>query len=169
VKCESCGKNPATVHFTELSGNTAVEYHICSSCAQSRGLTQSGAAPASFTPGGFVAGMAESGEPEETRRSSEVCGTCGKNYAEFRDSGRLGCGDCYVFFGSLLRPLLRRIHGSTTHRGKRPRTEPTTGVAVEEVARLRDELRRALEREDFERCAELRDLIRQAERRQERA
>jgi len=39
--------------------------------------------------------------------------------ADFRDSGRLGCDQCYVSFDTHLRDLLRRLHGSSQHVGER--------------------------------------------------
>ncbi|MFN0150743.1 MAG: hypothetical protein ACKVU1_08555 [bacterium] len=167
MKCQVCGKYPASVHYTELSGNAAVEYHICQTCAQSKGVFKVAGGHLNFKAGDFLIGMAESGDAESPAATQLVCAACGKTYAEFRESGRLGCGECYTCFGKLLRPLLRRIHGSTAHAGKTPPAHARGGMPPPpELLRLRDELRRALEREDFERCAELRDLIRQAERKE---
>jgi protein arginine kinase activator len=163
MKCQLCGQHPASVQYTELSGNAAVEYHICQSCAQSKGLFKSSTGEFSLKSGEFLAGMAGSGE-EGGSEPDVNCTSCGKTYAEFRETGRLGCGECYEAFGALLRPILRRVHGSTSHVGKAPAERAGERRPAVELVRLRDELRRALEREDFERCAELRDLIRQTER-----
>jgi len=164
MKCQVCGKYPASVHYTELSGNTAVEYHICQTCAQSKGLFKVAGGHLKFKTGDFLVGMAEGGEGDPAQGADLSCGGCGETYAEFRESGRLGCSECYTSFETLLRPLLRRIHGSTTHAGKMPPAHVRASAPAPELARLRADLRRALEREDFERCAEIRDLIRQAER-----
>jgi len=166
MKCQVCGKYPASVHYTELSGNTAVEYHICQTCAQSKGLFKVAGGHLKFKSGDFLVGMAEGGEGEAAQGEQIVCSACGESYAEFRESGRLGCGECYTSFSALLRPLLRRIHGSTSHAGKTPPAHARGETPRPELTRLREELRRALEREDFERCAEIRDLIRQTERRE---
>ena len=36
--CQICGKNPATVHFTEIHDNKMSEIHVCDRCAEEKGL-----------------------------------------------------------------------------------------------------------------------------------
>jgi protein arginine kinase activator len=91
---------------------------------------------------------------------------------EFRADGRLGCPADYELFRAGLLPILQRIHRATCHVGKVPRrraaappastTEPRA-VRADELLALRQQLRRAVETEHYERAAELRDLIRQKE------
>ena len=52
-------------------------------------------------------------------RAGETCSRCGGSLQDFRESGRLGCPDCYRTFEAPLRDLLRRLHGSTQHVGER--------------------------------------------------
>ena len=86
------------------------------------------------------------------------------HYSTFRETGRLGCADCYEAFGAKLKPLLRRIHGSTRHVGKLPAHDGAVVTPQRQVQRLHDELQRAGEREEFERAAEIRDRIKTLER-----
>jgi protein arginine kinase activator len=63
-------------------------------------------------------------------------------------------------FEASLRDLLRRVHGSSRHVGKR--YEPPTvlgSTANGELAELRDRLRRAIDAEQFELAARIRDQI----------
>jgi protein arginine kinase activator len=69
---------------------------------------------------------------------------------DLRKSGRVGCARCYEVFRKQLLPLLKRIHGSSVHEQRG--ADPALG-------RLREELRRAIEAEDFEQAARLRDRI----------
>src|SRR5262249_27897604 len=91
------------------------------------------------------------------------CSNCGMHYSTFKETGRLGCAECYSSFAIKLRPLLRRIHGSTRHVGKLPAREGDHVSPARQVQRLHDELQRAVEREEFERAAEIRDRIKKAE------
>jgi protein arginine kinase activator len=77
----------------------------------------------------------------------------------------LGCPHCYSVYEPQLRGLLRRIHGATQHVGK-VYLPPDTAEAdrTARLAGLRRKLQRAVEAEDFERAAELRDQIRALER-----
>jgi protein arginine kinase activator len=60
-------------------------------------------------------------------------------------------------------PLLENIHGDTRHCGKTPRRYPQTKKAEAELLQLRQRLKRAVEREDYEEAARLRDQIRTVE------
>jgi protein arginine kinase activator len=70
-------------------------------------------------------------------------------------------------FEKELTPLLQRAHeGQTHHVGKVPTRRGGTGVPTKktiDLTKLRKELARAVEAEDYERAAKLRDQIRQAE------
>ena len=79
-------------------------------------------------------------------------------------TGRLGCSHCYVTFEGNLRGLLRRLHGSVQHVGKvyLP-PDPTRAEQQERLAGLRRKLDKAVELEDFERAAQIRDMIRTLE------
>ena len=88
---------------------------------------------------------------------------------DFRQTGRLGCARCYTTFEPPLRDLLRRLHGSTQHVGERYSAPPAAGLAEvagaagaapdTRVSVLKEQLRRAVEAEDFELAAELRDRL----------
>jgi protein arginine kinase activator len=163
MNCQLCGKRPASIHYTELSGSAAAEYHICQECAQEKGLFKASTGPVKVSVTEILAGMSGASAAQDASYANVVCPACGETYAEFRESGRMGCGECYDAFADLLRPLLRRIHGSTQHAGKKPSDHrPAAPTPKSDLARLREELRRALEREDFERCAEIRDRMRKA-------
>ena len=63
--------------------------------------------------------------PAPSRR--DACARCGATLQDFRETGRLGCPDCYRTFEAPLRDLLRRLHGSTHHLGERyAEREPAT-------------------------------------------
>ena len=81
--------------------------------------------------------------------------------ADFRATGRWGCARCYETFESSMRSLLRRVHGSSQHIGaayRQPQSEAMERAAV--LGELRERLRRAIDAEQFEQAADLRDRIR---------
>ncbi len=157
MTCELCGNEEATVYYTEIVGGKMVELHLCEKCAKKKGLGKE-LAKSTFSLADLLAGMAEElGEREEY--ASLKCPTCGLSYAEFRKAGKLGCASCYQTFRQHLLPLLRRIHGSTHHSGKVVAKGVGNLKRQREIADLRKELRRAIEREAFEEAARLRDRI----------
>ena len=100
------------------------------------------------------------------------CPTCGASFEEITQSGKIGCADCYRTFRSQLMPVIQRIHGTTRHKGKVPGGSALriTGgqhqmvtvqeSPLEEKKRL---LKQAIEKQDFEQAAVLRDEIKEME------
>jgi protein arginine kinase activator len=161
--CQICGKNPATVHFTEIHDNKMSEIHVCERCAEEKGL-QTAPAKQTFDIAEVIAGMVDGMTATEEERVGHVqCPRCGLLYSAFKETGRLGCAECYAAFQFQLRPLLRRIHGDTRHKGKVPSRDGEGASRSRHVQRLYDELHRAVEREEFERAAEIRDEIKRVE------
>lgn len=161
--CQVCGKNPATVHFTEIHDSRVTEIHVCERCAEEKGL-QAASSPQKFDIADLLAGMVDTMTTSDEERVGRVqCPRCGLLYSAFRETGRLGCAECYSAFQFQLRPLLRRIHGDTRHRGKVPARDGEGAVRSRQIQRLHDELQRAVEREEFEHAAAIRDEIKRLE------
>lgn len=162
MQCERCGKNPAVIHLTQIVDNDTSTRHLCDSCAAEMGLDAGeSAGPAPLTD--FLAQMGK-GLPVGSASAAGACEFCGLNMNDFKRTGRLGCPHCYAHFDQHLRGLLRKLHGGTQHLGKvylPPDPRETDRTA--RVASLRRSLARAVESEDFERAAVLRDQIRRAD------
>ncbi len=161
--CENCGANEAVVHLTKIVNNQVSTTHLCQKCAAEKGVEAVGPSP-DHPLASFLAQMGEGGAPPADPGAEIECGFCGLTFRGFRDSGRLGCPHCYTAFEVHLRPLLRRIHGSTQHVGKvyLP-PDPGATEREKELERLRRRLQRAIDTEDFEQAAQLRDRIRELE------
>jgi protein arginine kinase activator len=158
--CQQCGERDAVVNVTQIANDSVNTLHLCERCAAERGIETPALVPK--TPlGSFIAAMGKEGEPG-VATERRTCPGCGASLEDFRESGRLGCGECYITFTSPLRVLLRRLHGSMTHVGERyaaPGRAPLASV-TQRIEELRQELRLAVEAEQFERAAELRDRLR---------
>jgi protein arginine kinase activator len=164
MKCEKCNK-PATVHLTEIHGGKQISKHLCEQCAaQNDGLVVKTHAPINELLTNFV--LAHSGLQKE---GTAACEHCGLTWAEFRQGGMLGCEHDYAAFDKELTPLLQRAHENATHHlGKMPLRRGGTEAAAPlkrqgDLARLKEELAKAVEGEDYERAAKLRDQIKEAE------
>jgi protein arginine kinase activator len=161
MSCDQCREREAVVHLTQIVNEQVTTLHLCEKCAAEKGVENPGATK---TPlGSFLAAMGKGAEQVPASRSAEVCGRCGGTFQDFRETGRLGCSDCYRTFETPLRDLLRRLHGSTHHLGERyAEREPAAAAALagERATELREQLRLAVETENFELAAELRDRLR---------
>ncbi len=162
--CEACGQAKATVHITRTINGETRRMHLCSSCATEGGHL-SWASGSNLPVTSLLGGLLDMGTGSAVDRQATggtACPACGLTYRQFAETGLLGCSTCYETFSAAIEPLLKRIQGETMHRGKRP-----AGAATEEedVAKteeqLRAKLQRAIEEEDYERAAEIRDALRE--------
>jgi protein arginine kinase activator len=158
-KCERCS-TPATVHITEvLNEGKFEEHHVCEGCYKHYVQESQGKGPGSKA----LAVDSGTGDLEEALFGQQVCPDCGIKFVDFRNNHRLGCSRDYQVFQTELMPLLENIHGDTRHVGKTPRRYPQTKKAEAELVQLRQRLKRAVEREEYEEAARLRDQIRTVE------
>jgi protein arginine kinase activator len=181
MQCDICGKKKATVHLTEIVDEQMSEMHLCEECARNKSAQME----QQFGLGDLLAGLSDAGKTTSAKHEEKpalLCASCGLNYEDFRKFGRLGCGECYTSFKEHLAGLLRKIHGSSRHLGKAPTSlmqKEGTGTAVgkahvshppavtqlaqESISALKKQLHAAIEAEDFEKAAMLRDKIRTIE------
>ena len=165
--CELCKETQATVHLTEIVNEQMTELHLCEACANQKGAQ----VESHFGLADLLSGLADfskTQEPEEI--SSKACPACGMTYDDFRKVGRLGCAECYATFKRSLGSLLKRIHGSPIHVGKSPvRLLKPSKMAKTELLDLKRKLERAIESEEFEDAAKLRDQIRRLEHQEQQS
>lgn len=165
--CDICGKNPATVHLTEIINEQMTELHLCEACAQAKSQEME----QQFGLGDLLAGLVDSDKAGATEKegASLKCPNCKLTYADFKKIGRLGCGECYNTFKKYLGPLLKRIHGSGQHLGKSPSKMAKVLKKKIDTQDLRLRLQKAIEMEEFEEAARLRDQIRELEKKEQDA
>lgn len=104
-------------------------------------------------------------------KDNPKCPNCGLTFLELLEIGRIGCAHCYAAFGNQMEILLDKIHGSAMHVGfVHERTEsfdPIMNIEqtnkleseLSEEEKLKLELEEAIECEDYEKAARLRDLL----------
>lgn len=171
MQCQRCGDRPAVIHLTTVVGNTHTEQHLCEACAAAQGI-QTEVTLDKFPVGSLLASISK-GAAGQLPAAAEGgrCAACGATLQDFRDTGRLGCAACYEAFAGPLRTLLRRVHGASRHIGEPyapPRGTPGAAAApgpatTDELRTLREHLQRAVDAENFELAARLRDEIRSRE------
>jgi len=166
-QCSQCGEREGVVALTQIEGAEVKTVHLCAKCAAEKGI-QTTAGVADTPLGGLLAALGATGATvplEPSPVSESVCPHCGATLQDFRESGRLGCADCYTTFAEPLRELLRRLHGSAHHTGKFYTAPGGNGSTTpqETIYALRERLRRAVEAEQFELAAELRDRLKDRE------
>jgi len=159
--CDSCKERQAVINLTQVEHDSKVTLHLCEQCAQEKGV-ETGVTVLKSPLGGFITAMGKGTASVLPAAADGLrCSSCGATLKDFRESGRLGCAQCYDAFDGHLRDLLRRLHGSSQHVGERyvPPGD-TDDDPRHRLLDLKEQLRRAVDNENFELAAELRDRIR---------
>ncbi|TAH34519.1 MAG: DNA helicase UvrBC [Planctomycetota bacterium] len=161
--CQSCQKPNATVHQIEVVYPEGREpqlhhLHLCGPCAKSAGMPVPANVPSfpkvvSLLSKAFLAPQAIVPAGKDT-----ACPECGWSLRDFRQTSRFGCPRDYEVFSEFVKDLLEQLHGSNEH---------PASPADAELGRLTREMNAAVEREDYEAAARLRDRIRELETRLE--
>ena len=151
--CEECQKNQATVMVTVTAGGQITTRHLCKECMQNM--------ESSFAHGdvqGFLSAIL-SMLSAQSKAAARTCSSCGISYEDFKETGRLGCAQCYQEFADELSPLLLRIHGRSQHAGRIPTGDKEDFDRIRHIAVLRESMEKAVATENFEEAAKLRDKI----------
>ncbi len=161
MQCDICAKKKATVHLTEIVDEQMSEMHLCEECARQK----SSQMEQQFGLADLLAGLGDFGKQlKDAEKVNIQCSNCAMSYDDFRKFGRLGCNKCYDSFKTHLSTLLKKIHGSNQHFGKSPvRIPQEERRKIESLQDLKNHLMQAIQMEDFEKAAQLRDKIREIE------
>ncbi len=175
-KCQFCGK-PATVHMTQIINNKTTAMHMCAECAAKQGLFDQEGLP--FAMLSHLGESLFSGIKQQTPINSLICSECGCTPMSFRETGRLGCANCYKDLKLLINGIIESSQKGIVHTGKRPRCESSLTNAKEEITAsssnvkskvdaktkrlsdLQEQLTIAVKEERYEDAAKLRDKINQ--------
>jgi protein arginine kinase activator len=155
MKCDLCNK-PAVVHEVTVRSGIKKEVHLCEQHAKEAGIVLPGQQPINQLLTQFV--IAQSNKPAKT--ANKTCPGCALSFAQFRQSGRVGCAECYQAFEAELSGLIERAqNGGTHHTGKTPKRAGTCIDRQLLIQRLVRELDHAVAAEQYERAAQLRDRL----------
>jgi len=153
--CCICKEREAKVHLTQIQGDKMQKVDLCEECAKQKGVDDA----QGFSLADLLLGL---GASQEFEQSADLkCPKCGFTQADFKKAGRLGCADCYVTFAEGLEGLLKTMHKGTRHVGKVPQVLQQSRDLADRLKVLHKKLSKAVEEENFEQAALLRDEIRQ--------
>ena len=159
--CDQCRERDAVLNLTQIVENAVTQLHLCEKCAAERGIETTVSMP-KHPLGEFL--QAAQQQALQLPGDAARCAYCGTSLRDFRASGRLGCAQCYGAFEQSLKDLLRRVHGSAKHVGRRyDVANPQLLERDAALNELRDRLQQAIQSEEFETAATLRDQIRTLE------
>lgn len=174
MKCEICHCNVATIHIQEIINGKKKSLHICPECAAKKSednpvLQGINLAEMLYNlsdqindpedPAAPI--LAESVTEGHDTGAKIVCEKCGWTTSNFRKTGRLGCAECYKTFETVLKSALKTMHRGTLHIGKHPEIHENdeANKIMMEIINLQKDLEDYVQREEYEKAAEVRDRI----------
>ena len=163
MQCQICNKNDATIHLTEIAEGIRTEMHICEQCAAEQNIAVKNHIPINELLSNLLA--SQPAEDEISISEEKIaCPNCGFTLAQFRKEGVMGCPYDYEIFEKQLESLIEKAHtGSSSHCGKVPVSTPQDTKQQMKLLQLRKKLDLAVQTEDYETAAMLRDQIKQIE------
>ncbi|MFA6104137.1 MAG: UvrB/UvrC motif-containing protein [Victivallaceae bacterium] len=171
--CDACKKNDATIHIQEIISGQKKTIHLCGECAAKK----SGDNPAMEIGGFNIAEMLynlteklnipgfqqalQQGGAAPAPEKALVCPACGWTTEGLRNSGRLGCPECYNTFRDILEGALENMHRGKLHVGKKPGSDSSdeSPRLMLELMNYQKELEELVQREEYEKAAKVRDTI----------
>ena len=170
MNCEKCKNKKATLFFTDDDGR---RHALCALCGSSIGksvnliATEQGADKQTrFIPEtSLYSLLLRSDEPIITNAAGgdrSVCPSCGISAEEIRDGGEIGCPQCYISFSKLIFSAPPTADSALS--AKMPSARRAKLDRERILIEAKSELRRAVECENFELAATLRDKIRGLEK-----
>ena len=158
--CQNCGKNEAEFHYRQNINGEETEKHLCRECVNESG--NAGQTPTQYL-NSMLSNFFEAPSVRQLNKG-ETCPVCGINRAEISRTGKAGCPDCYGIFEDMFMPYIKRIHRATAHTGKIPESAGAEIRLKREILKKKEELRAAIDLEEFEKAATLRDIIKSLEK-----
>lgn len=148
--CDDCKQNEATYHSIRKINGIKTETHLCAQCRKKHefdSLPLSGIGDMFGAFGDFF------GSSVMGNSTCEYCGTTADDYLS---TGFVGCEHCYDQFSRVILQQLQQMQQKIQHVGKLPgqQTAPTS-----EYARLKAELDKAIEVEDYERAGRINEEL----------
>jgi len=165
MHCQICQKNEATIHLTEITDGLRSEMHLCEHCAQEEGIAVKSHLPINELLANLLATQPSDNELLGDSKQKIACPHCGFTLDQFAKEAVLGCPYDYEVFEKSLLPLIEKAHnGKTTHCGKVPSKTSEDTKKQTLLYTLRKKLEVAVQNEDYELAAELRDKINESEK-----
>ncbi|MEJ2664343.1 MAG: UvrB/UvrC motif-containing protein [Spirochaetia bacterium] len=158
MTCEICCIRDAVFHIKQIVGKEEIELHLCQSCAAVRGINTINENE-DFSIGELLNNLMDIKSGLKKGPAKTVCPKCKFTFDKFKKTGRLGCSECFTVFSKQIRVLMHKMFGSISHKGKYPLKLQAYKMYVDDIQSLKIKLDEALEREDYEEAAVLRDKI----------
>ena len=161
-ECDICQKNKATIHLQQIMGSKEINLHICDDCALENGISRDND-KIEVSLSGLFAGLVDV-DGDLQRKKNRTCPTCGLTIKGFRKDFRPGCPDCFEVFSSEIHQYYEDHGILTGYEGKLPKKLEIFRKFFLRRQKLTDDLEKAVNNEEYEKAAEIRDRLKELEK-----
>ena len=152
VDCSSCKKD-CTVHLTQIINGKVNNVDMCEHCPHTKSFNND----ENINLMDFLINMNSGSITNSNPRKGNACPECGMGEQAFKKTLRFGCMVCYQVFEPQLKLILSQTQKLGKHSGKIPTMYQDREVLRQKIQGLKEQLEEAVNREDYEKAAQLRD------------
>ncbi|MFQ6752388.1 MAG: UvrB/UvrC motif-containing protein [Clostridia bacterium] len=160
MKCDKCGR-PSVYRSTLIVNGVSQTTNLCRDCAIQEGVftTQSSIFDDMFSA------FSDFLPFEKVENIS--CPVCKLTMREFKNSGKLGCPNCYEAFREEISKIIKRIAPHEKHKQDTILKPKKSENKQDKITALRDEMRKAVAEERYEDAAKIKKQIQKLENKDE--
>ena len=162
--CENCSRKEGSIHIVKVIEGNKIEKWLCSECANKNSdlVTYESIEKKSIEDSNenLLIGLID----EKSDLNNELtCVTCSTKYSDFKKNGLLGCSECYSIFENSINKIFFSINGDVGYIGKIPKKENEIIINNKRIIKLKEDLKMAILKEEYEKAVVIRDEIKYLE------
>ncbi len=157
--CDMCKLNKAKISVEQVADGVTKNIYLCPACSQRLGFGMF-----SKTIDISITKILEANDNDDGRKSDQ-CPVCGLSFREIESKKMMGCPECFSFFKAEIMEILGKKKKNLKYSGFITDEQSSeTFFETHSSEELHEELKKAVETEDYERAAALRDEIKALEK-----
>ena len=163
--CEKCKQNRAKFHIVKIVGGEKTTMNLCEECAR---IYENIVIEVTKNQNidNIVSNIFKTIQNQKDIQNQDAewkCPHCGLSMKDFKESGKLGCNECYPSFEKNLMIIIDRVQSKSIHVGKFPQKRGNVLKVRNEIFLLKYKLSEKVKTEEFEDAAVIRDEIKSLE------
>ena len=157
--CDMCKLNEAKISVEQVADGVTKNIYLCPACSQRLGFGMF-----SKTIDISITKILGANDNDDGRKSDQ-CPVCGLSFREIESKKMMGCPECFSFFKAEIMEILGKKKKNLKYSGFITDEQSSeTFFETHSSEELHEELKKAVETEDYERAAALRDEIKALEK-----
>ncbi len=155
--CEKCKINSVNIKYTQNINGIEIEHNLCESCFKKFKYDN-------YFIDSFLNSFFSINSLIDEYEENYKCKICQNTLETLKNTGKIGCINCYSVFRDKLDFIFNNIQAKNVHTGKMPKNLETYKPSIDTIKLLKQNLNLAIQNEDYEEAIKIRDKIRELER-----